>query len=139
MLLQPKRVKHRKMMKGRTKGIATRGNDLNFGSAGLKAMEAKWITANQIEAGRRVLLRYFKGKGKIWIRVFPDKPVTFKGNEVGMGGGKGSVDHYVVPIKPGKVIFEVDGVPKDLASQALKQASRKFPIKTKIVFSEELE
>lgn len=135
MLLQPKRVKHRKMMKGRTKGIASKGAELNFGSVGLKAMEEKWITANQIEAARRVLLRYFKGKGKIWIRVFPDKPVTFKGNEVGMGGGKGSVDHYVVAIKPGKIIFEVDGVDKGLASQALKEASRKFPIKTKVILS----
>lgn len=135
MLLQPKRVKHRKMMKGRTKGIASKGTELNFGSVGLKAMEEKWITANQIEAARRVLLRYFKGKGKIWIRVFPDKPVTFKGNEVGMGGGKGSVDHYVVAIKPGKIIFEVDGVDKGLASQALKEASRKFPIKTKVILS----
>lgn len=135
MLLQPKRVKHRKMMKGRTKGVASRGTELNFGSVGLKAMEARWITANQIEAARRVLLRYFKGKGKIWIRVFPDKPVTFKGNEVGMGGGKGSVDHYVVPIKPGKIIFEVDGVDENLAVEALKEASRKFPIKTKVVLS----
>lgn len=135
MLLQPKRVKHRKMMKGRTKGIASKGTELNFGSVGLKAMEEKWITANQIEAARRVLLRYFKGKGKIWIRVFPDKPVTFKGNEVGMGGGKGSVDHYVVAMKPGKIIFEVDGVDKGLASQALKEASRKFPIKTKVILS----
>lgn len=136
MLLQPRRVKHRKMMKGRTKGIALRGADLAFGSAGLKAMESRWITANQIESARRVLLRNFKGKGKIWIRIFPDKPVTFKGSEVGMGGGKGSVDHYVFPIKPGKIIFEVDGVSKELASKALKEASRKFPIKTKVVLTE---
>lgn len=137
MLLHPKRVKHRKMMKGRTKGIARRGNELNFGNFGLKAMEPKWIKANQIESARRVMLRYFKGKGKIWIRIFPDKPVTFKGNEVGMGGGKGSVDHYVYPIKPGRIIFEVDGVPGNLAKEALKEAGRKFSIKTKVIDKEE--
>lgn len=133
MLLLPKRVKHRKMMKGKTRGVDTKGTQVNFGSFGLKAIEAKWIKSNQIEAARRVLLRYFKGKGKIWIRIFPDKPVTFKGNEVGMGGGKGSVDHYVYPIKPGRIIFEVDGVPEKLAKEALKESGRKFPIKTKVV------
>jgi large subunit ribosomal protein L16 len=137
MLLFPKRVKHRKMMKGRTRGVARRGTEINFGSFGLKAMEPCWIKSNQIEAARRVLLRYFKGKGKIWIRIFPDKPVTFKGNEVGMGGGKGSVDHYVYPIKPGRIIFEVDGVPANVAREALKEAGRKFPIKIKVVGSEE--
>ena len=133
MLLHPKRVKHRKMMKGRTKGISKKGAELNFGSFGLKAMESRWITSNQIESARRVLLRFFKGKGKIWIRIFPDKPVTFKGNEVGMGGGKGGVDHYVYPIRPGRIIFEVDGVPGGLAKKALKESGRKFPIKTKVV------
>ncbi|MDD5551995.1 MAG: 50S ribosomal protein L16 [Candidatus Pacebacteria bacterium] len=135
-MLYPKRVKHRKMMKGKTKGIANRGTEINFGSFGLKAMEPHWIKSNQIEASRRVLLRYFKGKGKIWIRIFPDKPVTFKGNEVGMGGGKGGVDHYVYPIKPGRIIFEVDGIPPDVAKDALKQAGRKFPIKTKVISNE---
>ena len=136
MLLLPKRVKHRKMMKGKTRGIDNKGTEINFGIFGLKAMEARWIKSNQIESARRVLLRYFKGKGKIWIRIFPDKPVTFKGNEVGMGGGKGSVDHYVYPIKPGRVIFEVDGVPENLAKEALKEAGRKFPIKTKVISQE---
>lgn len=136
MLLLPKRVKHRKMMKGKTRGIAKKGTEINFGICGLKAMEARWIKSNQIESARRVLLRYFKGKGKIWIRIFPDKPVTFKGNEVGMGGGKGSVDHYVYPIKPGRIIFEVDGVPSNLAKEALKEAGRKFPIKTKVISQE---
>lgn len=137
MLLYPKRVKHRKMMKGRTRGIAKRGTEINFGSFGLKAMEAHWIKSNQIESARRVLLRYFKGKGKIWIRIFPDKPITFKGNEVGMGGGKGSVDYYVYPIKPGRIIFEVDGVPANVAKEALKEAGRKFPIRTRVVGNEE--
>jgi large subunit ribosomal protein L16 len=136
MLLSPKRVKHRKMMKGRTKGTDTKGTEVNFGSFGLKSMEARWIRSNQIESARRVLLRYFKGKGKIWIRIFPDKPVTFKGNEVGMGGGKGSVDHYVYPIKPGRIIFEVDGVPANLAREALKEAGKKFPIKTMVIINE---
>jgi len=136
MLLFPKRVKHRKMMKGKTRGIDKKGTEINFGICGLKAMEARWIKSNQIESARRVLLRYFKGKGKIWIRIFPDKPVTFKGNEVGMGGGKGGVDHYVYPIKPGRIIFEVDGVPGSLAKEALKEAGRKFPIKTKVISKE---
>ncbi len=135
MLLYPKRVKHRKMMKGRTRGVETRATEINFGSVALKGLGSCWIKSNQIEAARKVILRYFKGKGKIWIRIFPDKPVTFKGNEVGMGGGKGSVDHYVYPIKPGRIIFEVDGVPKDLAEKALKEAGRKFPIKTKVITS----
>jgi large subunit ribosomal protein L16 len=136
MLLYPKRVKHRKMMKGRTKGIDRRGTEINFGSFGLKAVEPIWIKSNQIESARRVLLRHFKGKGKIWIRIFPDKPVTFKGSEVGMGGGKGGVDHYVFPIKPGRMIFEVDGIPKNVAENALKEAGRKFPIKTKVISKE---
>ncbi|HOK35111.1 MAG TPA: 50S ribosomal protein L16 [Candidatus Pacearchaeota archaeon] len=135
-MLQPKRVKYRKMMKGRTKGVERRATEIAFGTFGLKAMESRWIKANQIEAARRVLLREFKGKGKIWIRIFPQKPVTFKGNEVGMGGGKGAVDHYVFPIKPGRIIFEIDGVPKEVAVEALKEAGRKLPIKTKIVETE---
>jgi len=133
MLLFPKRVKHRKMMKGRTRGVETRATDINFGSVALKGLDFCWIKSNQIEAARKVILRYLKGKGKIWIRIFPDKPVTFKGNEVGMGGGKGSVDHYVYPIKPGRIIFEVDGVPKEVAEEALKEAGRKFSIKTKVI------
>ncbi len=135
-MLQPKRVKYRKMMKGRTKGIERRGTEVSFGTFGLKAMESRWIKANQIEAARRVLLRELKGKGKIWIRIFPQKPITFKGNEVGMGGGKGAVDHYVFPIKPGRVIFELDGIPKEVAIEALKEASHKLPIKTRIIEAE---
>ncbi len=135
-MLQPKRVKHRKMMKGRSKGIERRGTEVSFGSFGLKAMGSKWITSNQIESARRVLLRKLKGKGKIWIRIFPAKPVTFKGSEVGMGGGKGAVDHYVFPIRPGRIIFEIDGVPREVAIDALKEAGRKMPIKTKVVEAE---
>lgn len=132
-MLFPKRVKHKKMMKGRTKGVDRRGTEIVFGSFGLKGLESHWIKSNQIESARRVLLRYFKGKGKIWIRIFPDKPVTFKGNEVGMGKGKGSVDHYVYPIKPGRIIFEVDGIPRELAKEGLGQAARKLPIKAKFI------
>jgi large subunit ribosomal protein L16 len=132
-MLQPKRVKYRKMMKGRSKGIERRATEISFGIFGLKAMESCWIKSAQIESARRVLLHKLKGKGKIWIRIFPQKPVTFKGNEVGMGGGKGAVDHYVFPIKPGRMIFEIDGVPKEVAREALKQASKKLPIKSKIV------
>ena len=132
-MLFPKRVKHRKTMKGHTRGVERRATEISFGNFGLKAMESCWIRSSQIESARRVILRIFKGRGKTWIRIFPDKPVTFKGNEVGMGGGKGGVDHYVFPIKPGRIIFEVDGVSKETAKNALSQASRKLPIKTKII------
>ena len=132
-MLSPKRVKHRKIQRGSTKGIEKRAANLAFGSIGLKSLESRWIRSSQIEAARRVILRHFKGKGKIWIRIFPDKPVTFKGNEVGMGGGKGSVSHYVYPLKPGRVLFEIDGVPKDIARAALKEAGGKLPVKTKII------
>jgi large subunit ribosomal protein L16 len=135
-MLQPKRVKYRKIMKGRSKGIERRATEISFGKFGLKALESRWIKSVQIESARRVILRKLKRKGKIWIRIFPQKPVTFKGNEVGMGGGKGAVDHYVFPIKPGRIIFEVDGVPKEVAEQALKEASHKLPIKTKVVETE---
>jgi len=132
-MLYPKRVKHRKMQKGRTKGIEKRATALAFGNVGLKSLQGRWIRSSQIEAARRVILRHLKGKGKIWIRIFPDKPITFKGNEVGMGGGKGSVSHYVYPLKPGRVIFEIDGVPKDIAQVALREAAGKLPVKTKII------
>ncbi len=133
MLLQPKKVKHRKWQKGRSKGIESRGNKLAFGSFGLKAMEAKWIRANQIEAARRAITRGMKKRGKVWIRIFPYKPITSKGTEFPMGGGKGSVDHYVCPVKPGRVMFEVSGVAEDTARTALRKASDKLPLKTKFV------
>ncbi len=129
----PKKVKHREWHKGRSKGIETRATELNFGSFGLKSIDTKWITARQIEAARRVIIRYLKKGGKLWIRIFPDKPVTFKGNEVPMGGGKGGVDHYVYPIKPGRIIFELDGVKEEIAKEAFKIAGNKLPIKVKFV------
>lgn len=133
MDLQPKKMKHRKWRKGRSKGIETRGTELSFGRFGLKSMESKWIKASQIEASRRAIIRTLKKKGQLWIRIFPYKPVTFKGIEVSMGGGKGSVDHYVFPIKPGRIIFELDGVKEDLAREAFGKASDKLPVKTKFI------
>lgn len=133
MLLFPKRVKYKKKQQGRTKGVATNCYELNYGIVGLKCLGRKWITSAQIEAARKEIKRHFKGRGKVWIRIFPDKPVTFKGNEVKMGGGKGMVDHYVYPIKPGRIIFEVDGVTEKTARQALEYADRKLPIKTKVI------
>lgn len=132
----PKKVKHRKWHKGRGRFKAsaeTRGTQVSFGSFGLKSMGAKWISARQIEAARRYILRYLKKGGKLWIRVFPDKPVTFKGAEVGMGGGKGAVDHYVCAVKPGRMIFELDGLSEAVARQALEGAGQKLPIRTKFV------
>lgn len=133
MLLQPRKVKHRKWSKGRSKGVEHRVTQLAFGSYGLKAMGAKWITARQIEAARRAIIRYLKKGGKLWIRIFPDKPVTFKGIEVAMGGGKGAVDHYVYPIKPGRIIFELDGIDEATAREAFKKATQKLPIPTKFM------
>ena len=132
-ILMPKKVKHRKWHKGRSKGVETRGTELVFGSYGLKSLGTKWITARQIEAARRAIIRYLKKGGKLWIRIFPDKPVTFKGNEVPMGGGKGGVDHYVFAIKPGRIIFELDGIKEEMAKEAFKAASDRLPIKTKFI------
>ena len=132
-MLYPKKVKYRKRMKGRSKGIERRGTKLVFGNFGLKSLETRWITSRQIEAARRVIIRYLKKGGKLWIRVFPDKPVTSKGTEVPMGGGKGSVSHYVFPIKPGRIIFELAGVDEEIAKEAFKKASAKLPIRTKFV------
>ncbi|MDX1607641.1 MAG: 50S ribosomal protein L16 [Candidatus Spechtbacterales bacterium] len=134
-MLLPKKVKHRKWWKGRDRtSIASRGTTLSFGQWGLQVSEGeKWITSRQIEASRRAITRYMKRGGKVWIRIFPDKPVTKKGQEVPMGGGKGSVDHFVAPVKPGRILFEVDGVPEEVAREALKRASYKLPVKTKII------
>ena len=132
-ILMPKKVKHRKWRKGRTKGKESRGTAIDFGSYGLKSLEPKWITARQIEAARRAIIRYLRKGGKLWIRIFPDKPVTRKGTEVSMGGGKGSVDHYVFPVKPGRILFELDGVKEETAKEALRRATDKLPIKTKFV------
>jgi large subunit ribosomal protein L16 len=130
---QPKKVKYRKWRKGRTKGIETRATDLAFGSFGLKSMEAKWISSKQIEAARKTILRYLKKGGKLWVRIFPQKPVTKKGTEAPMGGGKGDVSHYVFPAKPGRILFEISGVDEETAKEALKFASDKLPLKTKFV------
>ncbi len=131
----PKKVKHRKWHKGRkrNKSVETRGTNLVFGSFGLKSMESRWITARQIEAARRAIIRYLRKGGKLWIRIFPDKPVTFKGIEIPMGGGKGSVDHYVFSVKPGRILFEIDGIEEEMAREALGRASEKLPIKTKFI------
>lgn len=133
-MLQPKKVKHRKWQKGHSRAKITKsGAELSFGSFGLKAEQDAWLTARQIEAARRAITRYVQRGGKIWIRVFPDKPKTTKGVEVPMGGGKGSVDHYVFPIKPGRIIFEMDGITEEIAKEALRLAGHKLPIKTKFV------
>lgn len=132
-LLMPSKVKHRKWFRGVSKGVETRATELNFGAFGLKSMGTIWITSRQIEAARRVIIRYMKKGGKLWIRIFPDKPVTFKGNEVPMGGGKGGVDHYVFAIKPGRIIFEMDGLKEEVAKEALIMAGSKLPVKTKFI------
>lgn len=134
-MLMPKKVKHRKWQKGRRrgKGIESRGTELAFGSFGLKALESKWITARQIEAARRSVIRYLKKGGKFWIRIFPDKPVTEKGTEVPMGGGKGAVSYYAFSIKPGRILFELEGIKEELAREAFKMAADKLPIKTKFI------
>ena len=132
-ILMPRKVKHRKWRKGRSKGKSSRGTEIAFGSFGLKSLEAHWISARQIEASRRAIIRYLKRGGKLWIRIFPQKPVTRKGTEVPMGGGKGSVDHYVFPIKPGRIIFEIEGIKEEVAKEAFRRAADKLPIKTKFV------
>ena len=131
--LEPKKLKYRKCRKGRTKGIEQRVTELAFGSFGLKAMEAKWISSKQIEAVRKIILRYLKKGGKLWIRIFPQKPVTKKGTEAPMGGGKGDVSHYVFPTKPGRVLFEIAGIDEETAKEALRIASDKLPLKTKFI------
>ena len=132
-MLYPKKVKFRKAQRGKTKGIATRGTEIVFGDYALKAMETKWISSRQIEASRRVIIRYLRKGGKLWIRIFPDKPITSKGVEVPMGGGKGSVEFYVFPIRPGRIIFELSGIDEAMAKEAFRKATDKLPIKTKFV------
>ena len=136
-MLSPKRVKFRKMFKGRTKGVATRGSSIAFGTYGLQAMEPGWITNRQIEAARVALTRHIKRGGKVWIRIFPDKPITKKPAETRMGKGKGSPESWVAVVKPGRVMFELEGIPKDIAQKAMALASAKMPIKTKFVIRED--
>ena len=132
-MLQPRRVKYRNHHRGRRKGIAVAGSTLNFGDFGLKTTEAAWLTSRQIEAARRAMTRYARRGGKIWIRVFPDKSVTARAAETRMGSGKGAVDHWVAVVRPGRVLFEMAGVPEDVAREALRLASSKLPMGTKIV------
>lgn len=132
-MLQPKRTKHRKMQKGRMKGNAKRGTTISFGSYALKALEDHWITDRQIEAARQALTRHMKREGNVWIRIFPDKPITNKPAEVRMGKGKGNLEYWAAVVKPGRIIFEVDGVSEEVAQGALKLAAGKLPIDTKFV------
>ena len=132
-MLQPKRVKHRKTHRGHRRGNAHTGNTLVFGDFGLQAQESAWITNRQIEAARRAMTRHIRRGGKIWIRIFPDKSVTKKPAETRMGSGKGSVDHWVAVVKPGRILFEITGVPEEAAREAMRLASHKLPIKTQFV------
>lgn len=134
-MLQPKKTKHRKWQKGRSRKrlIETRGITLHFGSHGLQATSAAYVTARQIEAARKTISNYTKRGGKIWIRIFPDKPITQRPPELTMGGGKGSVDHYVFPVKPGRIVFELDGLSKEIAHEALRKAGFKLPVKTRVI------
>jgi len=133
-MLQPKKTKHRKWFtKGGKRGIERKSNTVDFGSYGMKSLGEKWITSRQIEAARRAIIRYLRKGGKMWIRIFPDKPITRKGAEVPMGGGKGSVEFYVFPVRPGRVMFELDGISEADAREAFRKAGDKLPIKTKFV------
>ncbi len=132
-MLAPKKVKHRKHRKGRIKGVARKGSFVNFGSYGLRVEENGMVNSRQIEAARRAIIRYLRKGGKMWIRIFPDKPITRKGQEVPMGGGKGGVDHYAAPVKKGRVVFEIDGITEDSAKDALRKAGDKLSLKTKFV------
>ncbi|MFA5013775.1 MAG: 50S ribosomal protein L16 [Candidatus Paceibacterota bacterium] len=134
-MLAPKKLKHRKQQKGRGRNrlFEGRGTKINFGSFGLKATGAKWVTSAQIEACRRAIIRYLKKGGKLWVRIFPDKVITKKGQEVPMGGGKGSPDHYVCPVRPGRVLFELEGIPEKDAREAFRKAGSKLPLKTRFI------
>ena len=136
-MLMPKRVKHRRVHRGRMKGKAYSGNTVTNGEYGLQALEPTWMTANQIEAARRAMTRYIKRGGNVWIKVFPDKPVTKKPAEVRMGSGKGAPEYWVAVVKPGRVLFEMGGVSEDIAREAIRLAAMKLPIKTKFVVREE--
>ncbi|CDF58881.1 50S ribosomal protein L16 [Thermobrachium celere] len=138
-MLMPKRVKHRKVQRGRIKGKATRGNFIAYGDYGIMATEAGWITSNQIEAARIAINRYVKRGGKLWIKIFPDKPITKKPAETRMGSGKGSPEYWVAVVKPGRVLFELSGVAEEVAREAMRLASHKLPVKTKFVTRRDFE
>jgi len=139
MLLAPSRTKYRKQHRGRMRGVATRGNTLSFGEFGLQALEPCWLESRQIESARIALTRFMKRGGKVWIRVFPDKPITAKPAETRMGSGKGAVDHYVAVIKPGRIIFEIGGVSEEVAKEAVRLAGHKLPVKTRFLVRGEAE
>jgi len=136
-MLQPRRVKYRRAFRGSRAGLATRGSLLKFGEFGLKSLESGWLSARQIEAARRAMTHYTKRGGRLWVRVFPDKPVSKKPPETRMGSGKGLVDHYVAVIKPGTILFEMGGVPTETASEAMRRASAKLPVGVKFIMKEE--
>jgi large subunit ribosomal protein L16 len=138
-MLSPRRTKFRKQQRGRMRGMATRGNEINFGDYALQALEPHWITSRQIEASRRAMTRYIRRGGKIWIRIFPDKPVTMRPAETRMGSGKGNPEYWVAVVKPGRVLFEISGVPEQTAREAMRLASYKLPIKTKFITRETQE
>ena len=138
-MLMPKRVKHRMQFRGNRRGKATRGNKINYGEYGLVATEGKWVKSNQIEAARVALTRYIKRGGQVWIKIFPDKPVTDKPLGVRMGSGKGAVEYWLAVVKPGRVMFEISGVPEEQAKEALRLAGTKLPVKTKVVAKADLE
>jgi large subunit ribosomal protein L16 len=135
-MLSPKRTKFRKQQRGRMKGKASRGNKINFGEFGLQAQEPSWITSRQIEAGRRAMTRYIKRGGNIWIRIFPDKPVTMRPAETRMGSGKGAPEFWVAVVKPGRIMYEIGGVSEEIAREAMRLAAFKMPIKTKFIMRE---
>ena len=132
-MLQPKKPKHRKTFKGKMKGISHRGHTIAFGSFALKTLDEKFITSRQIEAARIAATRYMKREGQMWIRIFPDKPITKKPAEVRMGKGKGALDHWVAPVKPGRILFEMDGIPLDVAQEAMRLAAQKLPVRCKFL------
>ena len=138
-MLMPKRVKHRKQFRGSMRGKATRGNKISYGEYGIVAMEPGWVKSNQIEAARIAMTRYVKRGGKVWIKIFPDKPVTKKPLGTRMGSGKGAPEYWVAVVKPGRVMFEISGVPDEVAKEALRLATHKLPIKCKVVSREDLE
>ncbi|NMB62375.1 MAG: 50S ribosomal protein L16 [Chloroflexi bacterium] len=138
-MLMPKRVKYRKQMRGRMRGKAMRGAEISFGEYALQALEPAWISARQIESARRSIVRNLKRRGKVWIRIFPDKPITKRAAESRMGKGKGSVEFWAAVVKPGRILFEVGGVDPDVSKHALKQASYKFPIRTKIISRSDID
>lgn len=138
-MLQPKKTKYRKQFKGRMKGVSQRGANISFGSYGIKSLDSAWITARQIEAARIAATRYMKREGQLWIRIFPDKPITKKPLEVRMGKGKGNVEYWAAVVKPGRIMFEIDGVPFEVAKEALRLAAQKLPVKTSFVIRRDLQ